>query len=55
MKIILVNNVKYSLIKYYMNIKVNKYNVMDMKELENILNGLFDNDLLYAGIVIILI
>ena len=38
-----------------MNIKVNKYNVMDMKELENILNGLFDNDLLYAGIVIILI
>ena len=33
-KIILVNNVKYSLIKYYMNIKLNKYNVMDMNKLE---------------------
>ena len=32
--IILVNNVKYSLIKYYMNIKVNKYNVMDMNKLD---------------------
>ena len=45
--IILVNNVLYSLIKYYMNIKVNKYNVMDMNKLENFLNGLLiSNDLL---------